>query len=91
MKVAMAKSLAKEVAKRKITVNCVSPGFIDTEMTEELPDEIKADILARIPQGRMGRADEVASVISFLCSDRASFVVGSNYRVDGGSVLAVNT
>ena len=59
----MTRSLARELAGRQILVNSVAPGFIDTEMTEELPDEVKDAILSRIPQGRMGTAEEVADVI----------------------------
>lgn len=80
---AFTKSLAQELAGREILVNSVAPGFIDTEMTEELPDEIKADILARIPQGRMGRADEVADAVSFLAC-RGSYVNGTVLHVNGG-------
>jgi len=80
---AFTKSLAQELAGREILVNSVSPGFIDTEMTEELPEEVKAAILARIPQGRMGTADEVADVVSFLAS-RGSYVNGTVLHVNGG-------
>lgn len=80
---AFTKSLSQELAGREILVNSVAPGFIDTEMTGELPDDIKASILARIPQGRMGSADEVADVVSFLAS-RGSYVNGSVVHVNGG-------
>lgn len=80
---AFTKSLSQELAGRDILVNSVAPGFIDTEMTEELTDDIKAAILARIPQGRMGRADEVADVVSFLAS-RGSYVNGTVVHVNGG-------
>jgi len=80
---AFTKSLAQELAGREILVNSVAPGFIDTEMTEELPEEVKAAILARIPQGRMGRAEEVADVVAFLAT-RGSYVNGTVLHVNGG-------
>jgi len=80
---AFTKSLAQELAGREILVNSVAPGFIDTEMTEELPAEVKDAILARIPQGRMGKADEVADVVAYLAT-RASYVNGTVVHVNGG-------
>lgn len=80
---AFTKSLAQELAGRDILVNAVAPGFIDTEMTEELPAEIRDSILARIPQGRMGRADEIADVVAYLAT-RASYVNGTVIHVNGG-------
>jgi len=80
---AFTKSLAQELAGRDILVNSVAPGFIDTEMTAGLPDEAKAAILARIPQQRMGRPEEVADVVAFLAT-RASYVNGSVIHVNGG-------
>ena len=80
---AFTKSLAQELAGREILVNSVAPGFIDTEMTEELPADVKDSILGRIPQGRMGRADEVADVVAFLAT-RGSYVNGTVLHVNGG-------
>jgi 3-oxoacyl-[acyl-carrier protein] reductase len=80
---AFTKSLAQELTGKDILVNSVAPGFIDTEMTEELPGEVKQAILARIPQGRMGTADEVAEVVAFLAT-RGSYVNGSVIHVNGG-------
>jgi len=80
---AFTKSLAQELAGREILVNSVAPGFIDTEMTEELPEEVKQAILGRIPQGRMGRPEEVADVVAFLAT-RGSYVNGSVLHVNGG-------
>lgn len=77
------RSLAREIGSRGITVNCVAPGFIDTDMTQELPDAIREQILARIPQGRMGRADEIADVVAFLAT-RASYINGTVIHVNGG-------
>jgi 3-oxoacyl-[acyl-carrier protein] reductase len=80
---AFTKSLAQELSGRDILVNSVAPGFIDTEMTEELPEEVKAAILSRIPQGRMGSADEIADVVGFLAT-RGSYVNGTVIHVNGG-------
>jgi len=80
---AFTKSLAQEMAGRDILVNAIAPGFIDTEMTEELPDEIQSAILAKIPQGRTGKADEIADVVGFLAT-RGSYINGSVLHVNGG-------
>jgi 3-oxoacyl-[acyl-carrier protein] reductase len=80
---AFSKSLAQELAGRDILVNSVAPGFIDTDMTQEIPEEIRGSILARIPQGRMGRADEIADVVAFLAT-RASYINGTVIHVNGG-------
>ncbi len=80
---AFSKSLAQELTGRDILVNSVAPGFIDTDMTQELPEEIRDSILARIPQGRMGRADEIADVVAFLAT-RASYINGTVIHVNGG-------
>ena len=80
---AFTKSLSRELAGRDILVNSVAPGFIDTDMTSGLPEEMRETILARIPQQRMGRPDEVADVVTFLAT-RASYVNGSVIHVNGG-------
>jgi 3-oxoacyl-[acyl-carrier protein] reductase len=80
---ALTRSLAQELAGRPILVNSVAPGFIETEMTAELPEEIRQAIVARIPQGRLGTPEEVAEVVSWLAT-RASYVNGSVVHVNGG-------
>ncbi len=80
---AFTKSLAQELAGRDVLVNSVAPGFIETEMTADLPDEVRESILARIPQGRMGRPEEVAEVVAFLAR-RATYINGCVIHVNGG-------
>jgi 3-oxoacyl-[acyl-carrier protein] reductase len=78
------KSLAKEVATRGITVNCVSPGFIETDMTDKLNDTQKERISKNIPMIKMGHAEDIAYAVSFLASDRASYITGETINVNGG-------
>lgn len=82
------KSLAKEVGSRGITVNSVAPGFIDTDMTRSLSDEIRQSLLANIPMGRLGSAEEIAGAVSFLCSADAGYVTGETLHVNGGMYMA---
>ena len=78
------KSLAREVASRNITVNTISPGFIDTDMTKKLKEEQKAALVSSIPLGRMGSASELANVVKFIASEEASYITGENINVNGG-------
>ena len=82
--VALVKSMAKEVAKRKITVNCISPGFIDTEFISSLPDEQRSAYIASVPARRFGNADEVASAALFLASEEAGYITGTVLEIGGG-------
>lgn len=81
------KSLAKEIGSRNVTVNAVAPGFIDTDMTRELPDAHRQALLANIPLGRLGEADEVAHAVAFLCSEEASYITGETLHVNGGMYM----
>ena len=80
------KSLAKEVASRNIRANCVAPGFIATDMTSVLSDEVKANINSQIPMKRMGTPEDVANVVYFLGSEESSYVTGQTIHIDGGMV-----
>jgi 3-oxoacyl-[acyl-carrier protein] reductase len=82
------KSLAREVASRAITVNAVAPGFIPTQLTDVLNEELRAGILANTPLGRMGTPEEVAWAVAFLASERSAFITGHVLSVDGGLVMA---
>ncbi len=81
------KSLAREVGSRGITVNAVAPGFIETDMTNELSDEIRESILKQITLGRLGQAEEVAAVTEFLASDNAAYITGQTLSVNGGMYM----
>jgi 3-oxoacyl-[acyl-carrier protein] reductase len=82
------KSLAAEVGSRNITVNCVAPGFIDTDMTAELPEDIKTQMLARIPLNRLGNVNEIAATVAFLASPNAAYISGETIHVNGGMYMA---
>ena len=81
------KTCAKELAARGITVNAIAPGFIETAMTDVLPEKIKEGIAGTIPFGRMGQPEEIANVVTFLASDFASYITGQVLNVDGGMVM----
>jgi 3-oxoacyl-[acyl-carrier protein] reductase len=86
--VGMTKSLARELGSRNITVNCVAPGFIDTDMTRALPEESRNALLTQIPLGRLGSADEVAAAVAYLASPAAGYVTGSVLHVNGGMYMS---
>lgn len=81
------KSLARELGPRNITVNCVSPGFIDTDMTKNLPDASRDALLTAVPLGRFGNPDEVAEVVNFLAGDTGAYITGENIHVNGGMYM----
>jgi len=82
------RALAREVGSRAITVNAVAPGFIDTDMTRELPEAQRDALLGQIPLGRLGQAEEIAKVVAFLASDGASYVTGATIPVNGGMYMS---
>ena len=82
--IGMSKSLAHEVAKRGITVNCISPGFIETKMTGVLSEEIKNNILRKIPMGRIGKAKDISELALYLSSEKSSYITGQTFHVNGG-------
>ncbi len=82
------RALAREVGSRAITVNAVAPGFIDTDMTRELPDAQRDALLTQIPLGRLGQAEEIANVVAFLASDGAAYVTGATIPVNGGMYMS---
>ena len=85
--IGFSKSLAQEVASRGITVNCVAPGFIESPMTDALSDDQRAALLSRIPLGRMGVADEIATAVAFLASGEAGYITGQTLHVNGGMAM----
>ena len=85
--IGMAKSLAREVASRNITVNTIAPGFIETPMTDALNDKQKESILTTVPAGRLGKADEIAAAALYLASEEAAYVTGETLHVNGGMAM----
>ncbi len=85
--IGLTKSTAKELSSRGITVNCIAPGYIATDMTDELSDAVKEDLEKQIPLGRIGDPDDIAHAVLFLASDEASYITGQTLTVDGGMVM----
>jgi 3-oxoacyl-[acyl-carrier protein] reductase len=85
--VAMSKCLALELAGRNITVNCVAPGFIETDMTRALSDKVRAALLTRIPLGAIGQTEDVAEAVAFLASEKSGYITGQTIHVNGGMYL----
>ena len=83
----LTRSLAREIGSRAITVNCVAPGFIDTDMTRALPEAQREQLLAQIPLGRLGRPEDVAAAVLFLASPGASYITGATLHVNGGMYM----
>ena len=86
--VAMSKSLAIEYAKKNININCISPGFIKTAMTDKIDDKFKEVIVQKIPSGRLGEPDDIANAVLFLSSDQSSYINGETIHVNGGMYMA---
>ena len=86
--IAMSKSFALEYAKKNITINCVSPGFIQTAMTDKISDEIKKTLMARIPMNKLGNGEDISNSAAFLASDAASYITGETIHVNGGMYMA---
>jgi 3-oxoacyl-[acyl-carrier protein] reductase len=82
------KATAKELASRGITVNCIAPGYIKTDMTDKLTHEIKEVLVKQIPLGRIGDAKEVAALVQYLCSSEAAYITGQTLTIDGGMVMS---
>jgi 3-oxoacyl-[acyl-carrier protein] reductase len=85
--VGFSKSLAREVGSRNITVNCVAPGFIETDMTRGLPEDQAKRLLENVPLGRLGRVEDIAQAVLFLCSPSAGYITGSTLHVNGGMYM----
>jgi 3-oxoacyl-[acyl-carrier protein] reductase len=86
--VAFSKSLAIEYAKKNININCVSPGFIKTEMTDKINEEFKQNLISKIPSGKLGSGEDVSNCVAFLASDMANYISGETIHVNGGMYMA---
>lgn len=85
--IGLTKTTAKELASRNITVNAIAPGFIETEMTDQLGDDLKQEMLKQIPLGSFGQPEDVANIVTFLASDASRYITGQTIHVDGGMVM----
>jgi 3-oxoacyl-[acyl-carrier protein] reductase len=85
--IGITKSVAKELASRNVNVNAIAPGFIETDMTAKLPENVKSQMLSYIPLNRFGKASDVASLAVFLASDASSYITGQVIKIDGGMVM----
>ena len=86
--IAMSKSLALEYAKKNIFINCVSPGFIKTNMTDKISEEYKNILISKIPMSRLGSGEDVSNTVAFLCSDMSSYITGETIHVNGGMYMS---
>ena len=86
--IAMSKSLAIEYARKNITINCVSPGFIETNMTDKIKENYKQELLSRIPMNKLGTGEDVSNTVAFLSSDSSSYITGETIHVNGGMYMA---
>ena len=86
--IGLTKATAKELAPRGITANCVAPGYIETDMTNRLPEKMKNALIEQIPLGRIGEATDIAATVCFLASDEAGYITGQTFTVDGGMVMS---
>ena len=86
--IGFSKSLAIEYAKKNININCVSPGFINTEMTEKINDEFKKLLISKIPSGDLGSGEDVSNSVVFLASDMANYITGETIHVNGGMYMS---
>jgi len=86
--IGLTKATAKELASRGITVNCIAPGYIETDMTDRLPEQIKNTLIEQIPLGRIGQATDIAASVCFLASEEAGYITGQTFTVDGGMVMS---
>ena len=86
--IGMSKSLAIEYAKKNITINCVSPGFIETAMTRNIPEKVKLHLISRIPMGKLGSGEDVSNCVAFLSSESSSYITGETIHVNGGMYMS---
>jgi len=86
--IGLTKATAKELASRGITANCIAPGYIETDMTNQLPEKIKDALIEQIPLGRIGQASDIAATVCFLSSNEAGYITGQTFTVDGGMVMS---